>query len=84
MGETGITTDYGNPSFNPSFKSSGSSMATKTPHSEIDDRLGITSTQLKSLFQREVDLVSKKAIEQSQNWIRRKSILGTAETLYVV
>jgi uncharacterized protein len=39
--------------------------------------------ELESLFHREVDLVSKKAIEQSQNWIRRKNILGSAKVIYV-
>lgn len=39
--------------------------------------------ELKLLFNREVDLVSKKAIENSQNWIRRKNILESAEVIYV-
>ncbi|MEP0917543.1 nucleotidyltransferase domain-containing protein [Leptolyngbya sp. DQ-M1] len=39
--------------------------------------------ELESLFQRKVDLVSKKAIEQSPNWLRRKNILSTAEVIYV-
>ncbi|MCY7274056.1 MAG: nucleotidyltransferase family protein [Phormidesmis sp. CAN_BIN44] len=39
--------------------------------------------ELMELFGREVDLVSKRAIEQSQNWIRRKNILGTAQVIYV-
>ncbi|MBD1822718.1 nucleotidyltransferase family protein [Cyanobacteria bacterium FACHB-DQ100] len=39
--------------------------------------------ELESLFQRKVDLVSKKAIEQSSNWLRRKNILSTAEVIYV-
>jgi uncharacterized protein len=39
--------------------------------------------ELELLFHRKVDLVSKKAIEQSQNWIRRKNILGSAQVIYV-
>lgn len=39
--------------------------------------------QLKSLVNRQVDLVSKRAIEQSDNWIRRQNILGSAEIIYV-
>jgi uncharacterized protein len=39
--------------------------------------------ELSSLLHREVDLVSKKAIEQSHNWLRRKNILSSAEVIYV-
>jgi uncharacterized protein len=39
--------------------------------------------ELESLFDRKVDLVNKKAIEQSRNWIRRKNILSSAEVVYV-
>ena len=37
---------------------------------------------LKLLFNRDVDLVSKKAIENSHNWIRRQNILHSAEVIY--
>jgi uncharacterized protein len=40
--------------------------------------------ELSSLLHRKVDLISKKAIEQSHNWLRRKSILDSAEMIYVV
>ncbi|MEM9542886.1 MAG: nucleotidyltransferase domain-containing protein [Cyanobacteria bacterium P01_E01_bin.42] len=39
--------------------------------------------ELKTLFLRDVDLVSKRAIERSQNWIRRQNILGNARVIYV-
>lgn len=39
--------------------------------------------ELEQIFQREVDLVSKRAIEQSHNWIRRQEILSTAQIIYV-
>lgn len=39
--------------------------------------------ELSSLLHRDVDLVSKKAIAQSQNWLRRKNILDAAEVIYV-
>jgi predicted nucleotidyltransferase len=39
--------------------------------------------ELESLFHRKVDLVSKKAIEQSHNWLRRRNILDSAEVIYV-
>lgn len=37
--------------------------------------------ELEALLQRKVDLLSKRAVEQSSNWIRRDTILGTARTL---
>ena len=39
--------------------------------------------ELKMLLGREVDLITKKSIEQSQNWIRRQEILETAQPVYV-
>lgn len=39
--------------------------------------------ELKTLLGREVDVLTKKAIEQSHNWIRRQEILGTAQVVYV-
>jgi predicted nucleotidyltransferase len=38
--------------------------------------------ELRDLLQRNVDLVSRRAIEQSKNWIRRKEILTTAQVLF--
>lgn len=38
--------------------------------------------ELETLLGREVDLVSRRAVERSENWIRRKEILDTAETVY--
>ncbi len=45
-------------------------------------KIKMTET-LKLLFKRDVDLVSKKAIENSHNWIRRHNILDSAEVIYV-
>jgi len=39
--------------------------------------------ELEALFERKVDFVMKESIEQSENWIRRREILGTAELIYV-
>jgi predicted nucleotidyltransferase len=39
--------------------------------------------QLQGIFGRPVDLVSRRAIEGSPNWIRRREILGTAQPIYV-
>ena len=38
--------------------------------------------ELKSLFGRNVDLVSRRGIERSRNPIRRKEILESAEVIY--
>lgn len=39
--------------------------------------------ELEDLLGRKVDLVSKRAIEMSHNWIRRNEILGTAQVIHV-
>ncbi|PSN19105.1 nucleotidyltransferase [filamentous cyanobacterium CCP5] len=38
--------------------------------------------QLENLLCRKVDLITKKSIEQSHNWIRRQAILDTAQVIY--
>ena len=37
---------------------------------------------LSELFGRDVDVLTRSSVERSQNYIRRKAILGTAETIY--
>ena len=39
--------------------------------------------ELSGILGRRVDLVSREAVEQSSNWIRRKAILESAQSLYV-
>ncbi len=39
--------------------------------------------ELKAIFGRAVDLVSRRGLERSQNYIRRKAILNSAEVIYV-
>ena len=39
--------------------------------------------ELSVIFGRKVDLISRRAVERSDNWIRRKAILSTAEPIYV-
>lgn len=39
--------------------------------------------ELEKLFDRKVDLLTRNSIEQSENWIRREEILGTAKLIYV-
>jgi predicted nucleotidyltransferase len=38
--------------------------------------------ELKEIFGREVDLVERRAIEKSENYIRRKSILSNTKVIY--
>ena len=38
--------------------------------------------ELKEMFGRDVDLVSRRGIESSRNYIRRKAILRSAQVLY--
>ena len=38
--------------------------------------------ELEQVLGRDVDLVSKRAIEQTSNWIRRQEILSTARLIY--
>ena len=39
--------------------------------------------ELETLLDREVDLLTKKSIEQSHNWIRRQEILASSQVVYV-
>jgi predicted nucleotidyltransferase len=38
--------------------------------------------ELSQVLHRKVDLISKRGIEQSRNWIKRKSILQAATVIY--
>ena len=38
--------------------------------------------ELMALFQRKVDLISRKSLEQSSNWLRRNDILNSAQVIY--
>lgn len=38
--------------------------------------------ELSELLGRQIDLFSKRAVEQSHNWIRRQEILDTAKVVY--
>ncbi len=39
--------------------------------------------QLKGILGREVDLISRRGVEASRNYIRREAILASAEPIYV-
>jgi uncharacterized protein len=39
--------------------------------------------ELSAILGRKVDVVSRRAIERSDSWIRREAILSTAEPIYV-
>ena len=38
--------------------------------------------ELKAIFRREVDLLTRNAVENSENYIRRKAILASLEVVY--
>jgi len=38
--------------------------------------------ELQDLLQRDVDLITRRAIEQSRDWLRRKEILSTAAVVF--
>jgi predicted nucleotidyltransferase len=42
----------------------------------------VMEEELSAMLGRKVDLVSRQAIERSSNWIRRKTMLETAEPFY--
>lgn len=65
------------------------------PDSDIDilisfsptAKRGLTETlqmrdELQVIFDRKVDLIVKAAIERSENWLRRKNILESAQIVY--
>ncbi len=39
--------------------------------------------ELKAIFGREVDLISKRGVENSRNYLRRKAILESAQVIHV-
>ena len=45
------------------------------------DTVGL-DVEFAELFRRRVDVVSRRAVEASQNWIRRKAILESAVPIY--
>jgi len=45
--------------------------------------LGRMEEELAAIFDRPVDLVERRGVEQSANWIRRREVLGTARPVYV-
>ena len=49
-------------------------------HTLLD--IGQMENELSRILGRDVDLIERVAIEQSRNYIRRKAILDSAETIY--
>jgi uncharacterized protein len=50
-------------------------------HHGLFDLAGMQA-ELEQILGRQVDLIEKSAIEKSRNYIRRKAILSSAETVY--
>ena len=49
-------------------------------HTLLD--IGEMENELSRILGRDVDVIERAAIERSRNYIRRKAILGSAETIY--
>jgi len=49
-------------------------------HTLLD--IGQMENELSRILGRDVDLIERAAIERSRNYIRRKAILDSAETIY--
>lgn len=45
--------------------------------------IGTMVDELQSIFDRKVDLLTRKAVEESRNYIRRREILSSIEVIYV-
>ncbi|MGI0482337.1 hypothetical protein ACN4EE_16325 [Geminocystis sp. CENA526] len=43
----------------------------------------ILKEKLEKMFDRTVDLVSKKAIENNSNWLKKEEILNSAKVIYL-
>jgi predicted nucleotidyltransferase len=39
-------------------------------------------TELKTIFHRDVDLITRQGIEASRNYLRRREILSSAQVIY--
>jgi uncharacterized protein len=66
-----------------------------TPDSDIDVLISVDPTfhrglsetiqmreELQQIFNRDVDLIIKAALERSKNWLRRQNILNSAQVIY--
>ena len=51
-------------------------------HSTLFD-MAQMQNELKDIFKRDVDLVSKRGLERSRNYLRRKQILDSAQVIHV-
>lgn len=56
------------------------SFSPRAPHTLLD--IARMQDELSRVFGRQVDLVERAAVERSPNYIRRKAILRSAETIY--
>lgn len=59
-------------------------LVTFAPHAEwgLFDHVRMEE-ELEASLGRKVDMISRRAVEKSTNWIRRQAILETAEVYYV-
>lgn len=53
-----------------------------TPEARYGFEIFDMKEELESLFDRKVDLIGKKSIQNSRNWLRRQSILESSQVIY--
>ena len=58
-------------------------LATFSPNADwgLLDHVQMTM-DLKAIFEKEVDLITRRGLERSSNWLRRDEILKTAQVIY--
>lgn len=52
------------------------------PNAGIGWKIVTMNDELDNIFERRVDLTTKKGIEESDNWLRRRNILSNATLIY--
>ncbi|MEL6440970.1 MAG: nucleotidyltransferase domain-containing protein [Cyanobacteria bacterium J06621_8] len=52
------------------------------PNASIGWKIVTMNDELETIFHRPVDLMTKKAIEESDNWLRRRNILDSVVLIY--
>ncbi|MGB5635471.1 MAG: nucleotidyltransferase domain-containing protein [Waterburya sp.] len=52
------------------------------PNANVGWEIVTMNDELEAIFNRQVDLTTKQAIEESDNWLRRQNILSSAISVY--
>ncbi len=52
------------------------------PDASVGWKIVTMNDELEAIFNRQVDLTTKRGIEESDNWLRRRNILNSATLIY--